>query len=509
MEEKINPDVQPTAVEAAEPQVELNENQSEVADYSGKSLSELSDLFQQFATSADRLVRSKEAENIKSAFYKILIKEKEKIADKADTVFDSIEDNFKVLYSMYKKEKAEFTRQQDALKEENLKLKQAVIDDLKALLDKDEDVSATFPEFREIQNRWREIGAVPVRAVRDINQTYHLYVEQFYDKLDINRELRDLDFKKNLESKNELVRKAEELAQSANTIEAFRELQKLHDSWKDIGPVAKQYRDEIWEQFKTATAVINKKYQSYFEDLKKEQAANLEAKTALCEKVEAIAAQEITDSKLWNGLSKEIEAIQAEWRKIGFATKKENQKIYDRFRAACDTFYERKRVFYNEFKNDMEENLAKKIAICEAAEELKDSKEWKKATDRFIQLQKEWKEIGSVPRKKSDAVWKRFRAACDEFFEEKEKAVKTQKARFVKKTTEKVLSEKDRLVAKYRALEQEISTKENNILFFATGTANSLLDGMRKSIDEAKAELTALEQKIRQMEAAKQEKKEE
>lgn len=509
MIEKVNPDVQSAPIEAAEPQVELNEIQSEVVDYSGKSLSELSELFHQFATSLDRLQRSKEAEALKSAFYKTLVKEKEKLEQEAVNVFDAVEENFKALYAAYKKEKAEYTRVLDAQKENNLKLKQAVIEDLKALLEKDEDVSATFPAFREIQNKWREIGAVPAQAVRDINQTYHLYVEQFYDKLDINRELRDLDFKKNLEAKNELCQKAEELAESANTIEAFRELQKLHDSWKDLGPVAKQYRDEIWERFKAATAVVNKKYQAYFEGVKEEQAANLEAKTALCEQVEAIAEQEIEDSKLWNSLSKEIENIQAQWRKIGFATKKENQKVYDRFRAACDKFYERKRVFYSEFKNDMEENLQKKIAICEEAEQLKLSKEWRKTTDRLIQLQKEWKEIGAVPRKKSDAIWKRFRAACDEFFEEKDKAMKAQKARFVKKAAEKVVSEKDRLLAKYRALEQEISTKENNILFFATGTASSLLDGMRKSIDAAKVELAELEQKIRQMEAAKQENKEE
>lgn len=492
MAEIINPDVQ-----------------SEVVDYSGKSLSELSELFQQFATSEDRLNRPKEAEALKSAFYKTLVKEKEKAGEDQAEVFDAVEENFKTLYASYKKEKAEFTRQMDAVKEENLKLKQAVVEDLKALLDKDEDVSATFPEFREIQNRWKEIGAVPASAVRDINQTYHLYVEQFYDKLDINRELRDLDFKKNLEAKNELCQKAEELALSENTLEAFRELQKLHDAWKDLGPVAKQFREEIWERFKAATSQINKKYQTYFESLKQEQTSNLEAKTALCEQVEAIAEQEIEDSKLWNSLTKEIEAIQAQWRKIGYATKKDNQKVYDRFRAACDKFFERKRVFYSEFKNDLDENLQKKIAICEEAEQLKLSKEWKKATDRFIQLQREWKEIGAVPRKKSDAIWKRFRSACDEFFAEKEKALKAQKARFVKKAAEKTVSEKDRLVARYRALEQELATKENNILFFATNTASALLEGMRKSIDAAREELAELELKIRQMEAQKQEKKEE
>lgn len=510
MVENVNPDVQKAAIEATEPQVDPVATQSEVVDFSGKSLSELSVLFQQFINSEDRLQRSKEAEAIKAAFYKTLAKEKEKAAGEGSEAydpqaFDSVEENFKAMLNAYKKEKAENTRAIEAVKEENMAKKQAVIEDLKALLEKDEDVHATFPEFRAVQDRWKEIGQVPLQAVRDLNNTYHLYVEQFYDKLDINRELRDLDFKKNLEAKTQMCERAEELAQSDNIIEAFRELQKLHDAWKELGPVAKQYREQIWERFKASTAIINKNYQAHFEKQKEEQNSNLAAKTALCEQVEAIAEQEIEDSKAWNSLSKEIESIQAEWRKIGFATKKDNQKIYDRFRAACDKFYERKRVFYSDFKKDMEDNFQKKIAICEEAEELKLSKEWKKTTDRFIQLQKEWKEIGAVPRKKSDAIWKRFRAACDEFFAEKEKAAKAQKARFVKKAQDKVMSEQDRLIAKYRALEQEIATKENNILFFATGTASALLDSMRNSIDAAKAELAALEAKIRKAEAAKQE----
>lgn len=566
----VNPDQTPVEQPAIEqPQIEQPvEEQSEVLDYSGKSLSELSELFHNFVTSADRLARSKEAEALKSAFYKTLAKEKEKLEDSASEVFNEVEENFKALYGSFKKEKAEYNRQLDAQKEDNLKLKNKVIEDLKALLDKDEDVSATFPEFREIQNRWREIGAVPIQNFRDVNNTYQLYVEQFYDKLKINRELRDLDFKKNLEIKLELCQKAEELANKENILESFRELQKLHDSWKDLGPVAKQYREEIWERFKAATSVVNKAYQSYFEGVKDQQEANLASKVALCEKIEAIAAQEVADSKMWNSLSKDIEDIQAQWRKIGYATKKDNQKVYDRFRAACDAFFARKRDFYNEFKGDMEENLRKKTEICEAAEALKSSQEWKKATDQFIELQKKWKEIGAVPRKKSEALWKRFRGACDEFFAEKEKAqpandffsnLKAKRAIIEKiaayvpvseeedaaalaqfqseynaigfvpfkekdkvaeeyraavakafpavsapkgrsKAPAKVLSEKDQLVARYRSLEQEIATKENNILFFASSKGNALIDQMRESIENAKKELKELEEKIRQYE---------
>ncbi len=240
----------------------------------------------------------------------------------------------------------------------------------------------------------------------------------------INRELRDLDFKKNLEAKEQFCEFAEKLAENPNVVEAFRDLQKLHEQWKEFGPVAKEYRDQIWDRFKAATAVVNKKYQAFFEGMKEQQAENLAKKTVLCEKVEEIAEREVTNSNEWNTFSKEIEDIQKEWKTIGFASKKENQKIYDRFRAACDKFYGRKRDFYNDYKDSMNTNLEKKIALCEAAEELKNSTEWKKATDQFINLQKQWKEIGAVPRKKSEQLWKRFRAACDEFFAERDKQAK-------------------------------------------------------------------------------------
>jgi len=491
MSEIINPDVTP-----------------DVVDYSGKSIAELSELLVVFTASEDRLQRSKEAEALKAAFYRTLLKEREKLGDADASALDQVEENFKTLYATYKKEKAEWNRKMDAQKEENLKIKQQVITDLKALLEKEEDVSATIPEFREIQKRWRECGPVPVISFRDLNSTYQLYVEQFYDRLNINRELRDLDFKKNMEAKTELCEKAEQLASLENTVEAFNELQKLHDAWKELGPVAKQYREEIWERFKAATSVLNKKHQAFFEELKQVQTDNLAAKQALCEKVEEIASREITDSKVWNALSKEIEGIQQEWRKIGFATKKDNQKIYDRFRAACDAFYNTKRDFYTSFKNEMEENYAAKVAICEAAEALKDSKEWKSATDKIIELQRQWKAIGAVPRKKSDAIWKRFRGACDEFFAQKEKnfeSRKQQAANRAAKAAGRVLSEKDSLIAKYKALEQEIATQENNILFFAGNKAGALVDQMQAGIDKAKKELAKLEEQIRAEQAKKTE----
>lgn len=419
-------------VETAEDEVTP---ESETPDYQNMSLAELVSTLQKTVTSDMKMALSKNVETIKTAFYKKLSKEKadamQKLAEMADTALDAvespfaaIEEGFKSVYNEYKKERADFNEKQEKEREHNLELKQKVIDDLKELLDKQEDVNATFPAFREIQNRWREIGPVPATAFRNLNETYQLYVERFYDMVQINRELRDLDFKKNLEVKEKFCEAAEKLAENENVVEAFKELQKLHEQWKEYGPVAKEYREDIWNRFKAATSVINKKYQGFYEDIKKQQEENLAAKTALCEKVEEIAKREVSGSNEWTAFSKEIEEIQQEWRKIGFASKKENQKIYDRFRAACDAFYARKREFYSEIKDSLNANLEKKISLCEAAEALKTSTEWKKASDQFIALQKQWKEIGAVPRKKSEQIWKRFRGACDEFFAERDKNVK-------------------------------------------------------------------------------------
>ena len=441
MSDPIIPDVEITSDVAVAEAVEITEP---AVNYSEKTLAELVALFEELAGNEERMKMAKEAEAIKAAFYKRLAKEKADAgiaaaevaaeeSEEADVLeedsittnpFIEIERGFKEIYASYKKERAEYNRQLEKEREHNLALKEAVIADLKALLEKQEDVNATFPEFREIQNRWRAAGPVPAQNYRNLNETYQLYVEQFYDMVKINRELRDLDFRKNLEAKELFCDAAEKLAENDNVVEAFHELQKLHEQWKEYGPVAKEYREQIWERFKAATAVINKKYQAFFEGLKEQQNDNLLKKTALCEKVEEIAAREVKDSNEWNVFSKEIEDIQQEWRTIGFASKKDNQKIYDRFRAACDSFYGRKRDFYNTYKESINANLERKIALCEEAEQLKSSTEWKKATDQFINLQKQWKEIGAVPRKKSEQLWKRFRAACDEFFAERDKNAK-------------------------------------------------------------------------------------
>ena len=564
----------------AEPEAEEPESlKDKVESLADKSLAELSEMFRNLKESADGMLRSKEAENIKSAFYKLLGKLKGETPDGESSFnnpFVAVEENFKAIYADYKKERAEFNRQQDARREENLGVKKAIIEDLKKMVEDDSDASNSFPAFREIQNRWKEAGPVPANAFRDINDSYQYYVEKFYDKVKISRDLRDLDFQKNLEAKEKFCEAAEKLAEDENVVSAFHELQKLHEQWKEFGPVAKEKRDDIWNRFKAATAVINKRYQAHFEGQKEEQMANLTAKQALCEEVEAIAAKEVTSSGEWNALSSQIEDIQARWRKIGFATRKENQKVYDRFRAACDAFYARKRDYYAGFKDAMNENLEKKMSIIEKAEALKSSTEWKKATDQFIELQKQWKEIGAVPRKKSEQIWKRFRAACDEFFAERDKNSKPENDFYGNLRAKKALlaeveaytpaedetangnalrefnerwraighvpfkekdainsawrkaiqekfpllssqrsagqggrgttgkaprSERDILIEKFRTLQQDVTTYENNIGFFsASKNSEPLIKQMQERIDKAKAELKELEQKIRQTE---------
>jgi len=501
MSEEIKPEVIPA--ETADVVQEVKETAVNFAD---KNLAELTELFQSLKESEDRMKRSKEAEAIKSAFYKRLSKEKadageedtveepdENTLEEESTVplqsrslspFAAIEAGFKSLYVDYKKERAEYNKQQDALREENLAAKQAIIEELKALVEEPGDMKDAFPKFRDIQNRWREVGPVPQQNFRDINDTYQLYITKFYDLVDINRELRDLDFKKNLEAKTAFCEQAEALAENENVVEAFKELQKLHEQWKDLGPVAKEYRDEIWERFRAATSVINKRYQAHFEGLKEQQVKNLQAKTALCEQVEAIAEKEITSSTQWNTLSKEIEEIQAKWKTIGFATRKDNQKIYDRFRAACDKFFERKRASLSEFKDSMNANLEKKMAIIEEAESLKTSTDWKATTDRFIELQKQWKEIGAVPRKKSEQIWKRFRAACDEFFTARDNRPAGQGNLGANLTAKKALIEEIKAYSGDESAAADFAKKWNEIGFVPFKEKDALNAAYREAMAE-------------------------
>ena len=332
---------------------------------------------------------------------------------------DEDEVRFKELFAVYRNERDKHIAMLEANKEENLKIKLAIIDELKELINSEENINTTFARFRELQQRWKEAGLVPQQNVKDVWETYNLYVENFYNYIKINRELRDLDLKKNYEAKLVLCEQAEELALESQIVEAFRKLQKLHDEWRETGPVAIEFKESLWERFKEASSRINKRHQEHFETLKSEQMKNLALKQELCEKTEALLTREILTRKDWNKASEELLEIQKVWKTIGFAPKKDNNRIYERFRNACDKFFELKRNFYAGVKNEMEHNLALKQELCAEAEALAVSEDWKHATDELIALQARWKQVGPVARRHSDAVWKRFRAACDKFFERK------------------------------------------------------------------------------------------
>ena len=332
---------------------------------------------------------------------------------------DEDEVRFKELFAVYRNERDKHIAMLEANKEENLKIKLAIIDELKELINSEENINTTFARFRELQQRWKEAGLVPQQNVKDVWETYNLYVENFYNYIKINRELRDLDLKKNYEAKLALCEQAEELALEAQIVEAFRKLQKLHDEWRETGPVAIEFKESLWERFKEASSRINKRHQEHFEGLKAEQTKNLALKQELCEKTEALLTRETLTRKDWNKSSEELLEIQKVWKTIGFAPKKDNNRIYERFRTACDKFFELKRNFYAGVKTEMEHNLALKQELCAEAEALAVSEDWKHATDELIALQARWKQVGPVARRHSDAIWKRFRAACDKFFERK------------------------------------------------------------------------------------------
>ena len=332
---------------------------------------------------------------------------------------DPAELRFKDLFREYRRLRDEFVAGLEAAKEENLKIKLQIIEELKELASSDEMLNQTFNKFRELQHRWKETGVVPQQNVKDLWETYNLHVENFYNFIKINKELRDLDVKKNYEQKLALCEQAEALVLEPSIVEAFHKLQKLHDEWREIGPVANEYKEVLWNRFKEASSRINKQHQEFFENIKQEQLRNLELKSELCVKAEELAQQPLTSRKEWNKASEKLFEIQKVWKTIGFAPKKDNNAIYERFRNACDKFFEAKRTYYAGLKGEMEHNLQLKTELCEAAEALRDSEEWKKTTDELIALQAKWKQTGAVSRRYSDQIWKRFRAACDAFFERK------------------------------------------------------------------------------------------
>ena len=357
--------------------------------------------------------------------------------------FDTFEETLKALLIVYKEKKAAFLENQEKEKQQNLERKQAILEEIKGYLQEADNIGKYYNDFKERQQEFKEIVNVPASAVSELWKTFQTYSENFYDLLKIHKELRDYDFKKNLEQKTALCEQAEALANNPDVLEAFKTLQTLHEEWRGIGPVAKEMREEIWNRFKEASTVINKRHQQHFEEIKAAEQAAEQAKTALCEEIEAIDLDALQSFSAWDEKTKIVLDMQERWKVAGFASRKVNTQLFERFRKSCDQFFARKAEYYKKAKDTMSENLEKKRALCEQAEALKESTDWRAASEKLTQLQKEWRTIGAVPRKYSDAIWKRFTEACDYFFERK-------KQEFASKKNE----EHDNLVAKQAVIEK-------------------------------------------------------
>lgn len=402
-----------------------------IHDYSSYNKINLINTLRKIIGEGDVEVIKPHADAIKACFYKIRNHEigEQKAAFIAEgneeELFvadsDPFEQELKDLFREYKNLRYESNKKLEAVKEENYLKKTEIIEEIKTLVNSENSLNNTFQLFNELQNKFKTIGQVPQAKVKDLWENYHYQVERFYDFVKIDRELRDLDLKRNMDQKMVLCLKAEELSnKSDEPLATFKELQKLHESWREIGPVPRDHKQELWDRFKNATAIINKRYQQHFEQERSAQKEQLQRKLELCEMAEALSGFVSDNPREWNDVTEKVIELQEEWKKTGFGPRKENSKIWDRFRAANDTFFQNKRNFWNKSKEHLLHNYSLKVDICEQAEKLKDSEEWKATTDRLIMLQKKWKEIGPVPRKQSELIWKRFRTACDEFFNKKQ-----------------------------------------------------------------------------------------
>ena len=425
-EEPQTPQEAPEALEAEEPleAPEAQAPQEERKVYESKK--EVLDRVKEIAH-GEEVPQKEEVDYLKTVFYKLHIAEREaKLKEYIDgggdpekyqITPDEDEEVFKAEMGVIKERRQQQFREQEAEKEENLKKKLDIIEKIKAMVTSPEEANKTYQEFKTLQQEWRDIKAVPAEKANELWRNYQLYVEQFYDLLKLNSEAREYDFKKNLELKTKLCEAAEKLAEETDVISAFHQLQKLHQEYREIGPVSKELREEIWNRFKAASTAINKRHQQHFEGIRAREEENLAKKTALCEKVEAIAAEENKGSGDWERHTKEIIELQAEWKTIGFAPQKMNVKIFERFRAACDDFFGRKAEYFRGLKDTFKENAEKKRALIEKAKALQDSTDWKSTGDKLINLQKEWKQIGMVPKKLGDQLWEEFLGACNKFFE--------------------------------------------------------------------------------------------
>lgn len=376
---------------------------------------------------SDEAPKKTEVDHLKAAFYKILFAEREEQQkafldgggdpEKYSYLPDEDEEAFKAEMILVKEKRQQAFLKQEEEKQANLKAKETIIERIKAMITTPDEVNNNFPEFKKLQQEWKEIKLVPAEKVTELWRSYQLYVEQFYDLLNLNREAREYDFKKNLEKKTQLCEAAEKLAEEDDVVSAFHQLQELHQEYRETGPVEKVLREQIWARFKTASTTINKRHQQHFEDIRAKEEDNLAKKTALCEKLEEIIKQENKKSSDWEGHTKQIVELQAEWKTIGFAPQKMNVKIFERFRSGCDDFFTRKAEYFKELKAQYAENLEKKQSLVEQAKALAASTDWKATTDKLVALQKEWKTIGMVPRKVGDELWTAFLGACNQFFE--------------------------------------------------------------------------------------------
>lgn len=409
-------------------------------------------------------VAKPEIDGLKQSFYKLhnaeqdaakkLFIENGGAAENFVPQTDCVEEEFKNIMSVIKEKRSALTAELEKQKEMNLQVKLSIIEELKELVESPDDANKSYTEFKKLQQQWNEVKLVPQAKVNELWKNYQLYVEKFYDLLKLNNEFREYDFKKNLEIKTHLCEAAEKLADEEDVVSAFHQLQKLHQEFRDTGPVAKELRDEIWARFKAASTTVNRRHQQHFEALKEVEQHNLDQKTVICEIIEAIDYKELTSFASWESKTQEVIALQNKWKTIGFAPQKMNVKIFERFRKACDEFFRRKGEFFKSLKEGMNENLEKKRALCEKAEALKDSTDWKATADELTKLQKEWKTIGPVAKKYSDAVWKRFISACDYFFEQKNKATSSQRS-----VEQENLEQKKNIIEKLNAIDDQMDTE--------------------------------------------------
>jgi hypothetical protein len=394
---------------------------------------------EELVAAIEELVKNEDVDHIRSnigfikASFRKLIKEEnlanyEKNLSKEDgheeeeqeaAPVDELSDRFDAAFAVYKEKKASHDQTQEKQKLENLAAKEAILEELRQLIESEEELKKTYDQFNELQEKWRQVGQVPQSNKNNLWNNYHFLVEKFFDKVKINKELKDLDLKRNLEAKTELCEKAEELLLEPSITKSFQKLQKLHEAWKEIGPVPNDKKDEIWDRFKAATDKLNKRRQEHYDLLRDEQNQNYTAKLMLCEKAEELAAHTPDTPRKWQDLTNQMNGLFTTWKTIGFAPKKVNNLVWNRFRSTMDNFFKNKKEFFNKYKDQQTENYNQKLNLCMQAEILKESEDWKATTEELISLQKQWKKIGPVPSKYSDKIWKRFRAACDEFFEKK------------------------------------------------------------------------------------------